>query len=130
MIYCGPLRGWIGLSKLNLSFAVVDGNKVSTPEGRLVVRELLREGAQVYAYLSEGGEALGLGSSFKRAVVDEALAGEDLNVLVGKCVDHMKSVIASYHGKVTGVFPDECDPSYFGVEDPRQPLREGLQPGP
>ncbi len=121
LIYYGPLRDWVGLSKLSLSFIVVDGNEVSTPEGRLVVRELLREGIQVYAYLSEGGEALGLGSSFKRAVVDKALAGGDLNVLVSKWVDRMKSVIASYYGKVTGVFLDECDPSYFGVEDPNNP---------
>ncbi len=129
LIYYGPLRDWVGLSKLNLSFIVVDGNEVSTPEGRLIVRELLREGVQVYAYLSERGEALGLGSSFKRAVVDEALAGEDLNVLVGKWVDHMKSIIASYHGKVTGVFLDECDPSYFGVEDPDNPYVRAFSQG-
>ena len=33
LIYYGPLRDWVGLSKLNLSFIVVDGNEVSTPEG-------------------------------------------------------------------------------------------------
>ena len=129
LIYYGPLRDWVGLSTLSLSFTVVDGNEVSTSEGRLIIHELLQEGVQVYAYLSEGGKALGLGSSFKHAVVDEALAGGDLNVLTGKWVDRMKSVIASYYGKVTGVFLDECDPSYFGVENPDNPYVRAFSQG-
>jgi len=121
LIYYGPLRRWVGLGKLNLSFLVVDGGEVNTPKGRLVAQELLRNGVQVYAYLSKNGKPLGLGSSFNNLVVSRASTGRELGTLVSEWVDQVKSVIASYYGEVTGVFFDECDPSYFGVEDPSNP---------
>ncbi|MCE4619829.1 MAG: hypothetical protein F7C33_02275 [Desulfurococcales archaeon] len=130
--------GWLNTSNLeNLSpgIVVVAGSERILPGGpdKGVIDSLLSKGAEIYAYLEDlngdgnGGSPdgdntddipVGLGSSFKSWVVDNTTG--TFNQRVSDWVHYIESLIDNYEGVVTGVFLDECDPSYFtdNVSDP------------
>ena len=75
---------------------------------------------EVFGYLHNGSTPIGMGSSFKRMVVD--VDPSCPTNLVNRWVEAIEELIdelqTAYGNLVDGVFLDEVDPSYFGRTDP------------
>ncbi len=123
--------GWLSSSNildLNVNMVVVAGSERILP-GRgdsAVVSQLMNRGVRVFAYLEDlngnntgvdsdgsGGDdtPIGLGSSF-RSMVYENTSGT-VEQRYDDWLSYLESVVNNYAGIVSGVFLDECDPSYF-----------------
>lgn len=127
--------GWLSSSNilsLNVDVVVVPGTERILPGGDdySVVEELLGRGVQVFAYLEDlnddaygarsdgdqsNDEPIGLGSSFKSMVYDNRTGRveERYNSWIHYLETSIDNYVVNSVPIVTGVFLDECDPSYF-----------------
>ncbi len=119
--------GWLSTSNLlDLSFDILvfSGSDYIMSNEYSIVQELMDKGVETYAYLHDGSNPVGMGSTFKDMVVDNGYT-------VQQWASYIESLIHNYVGKVDGVFLDECDPAYFGTTDPDDTLvkqfGEGLE---
>ena len=123
--------GWLNTSNLvdlNVDIVVVPGSERILPSGddNSVVSTLRGRGVLVFAYLEDlngaaGGagsdsdtsddQPIGLGSSFKKMVVDNTTGSIDERY--SYWLGYLESSVDNYAGVVDGVFLDECDPAYF-----------------
>ncbi len=109
--------GWLNTSNLldlGVDVVVAAGSSRVLPGGsdRGVVEELIARGVEVYAYLHDFNDTpVGLGSSFRVMVVENTSG--TLAERYGYWLGYIESLIDRYAGLFTGVFFDECDPSYF-----------------
>ena len=116
--------GWLNTSnveELSVDVIVVAGTSRILPGGadNPVVTALRQGGAEVFAYLTDDNDTpVGLGSSFREAVVDNQTG--TLDDRLSYWLSEIESFIDKYEGVVDGVFFDECDPGYFtdNLSDP------------
>ncbi len=131
--------GWLSSSNildLNVNIVVVAGSERILPGGgdSVVVSKLMNRGVRVFAYLEDlngnnkgvdsdgsGGDdtPIGLGSSFRSMVYENSTG--TLEQRYNSWLSYLESMVDNYAGIVSGVFLDECDPSYFtnNIDDPR-----------
>ncbi len=117
--------GWISTSNLlDLSFDILvfSGSDYIMSNEYSIIQELMDKGVETYAYLHDGDNPVGMGSSYKNMVIDNGNT-------VQEWVAYMEALIDNYVGKVDGVFLDECDPAYFGTTDPNDPLVKQFSEG-
>ncbi len=120
----GPRRlliyyGWLNTSPVaSYDFDVL---VTAAPTGRLraaylpVVEELASRGVEVYGYLHDGDRPVGVGSSFRKWVVERGAGWREW-------LEYMESLVAETRRAYTvggrcvlaGIFLDECDPAYLG----------------
>ncbi len=111
--------GWLNTSNIldyRFDILVFSGSREIMENQYSVVMEAMERGVEAYAYIHDGDEPVGLGSSFKQMVVDNDTGSIDDRVSYWK--QYIMGVIGEYSGLVNGVFLDECDPGYFGTTDP------------
>ncbi len=108
--------GWLNTSNIldyNIDLLVVDGSYRIFPNGPdyRVIKEAMRRGIKVYAYLHDDSDnPIGLGSYYNKVI------GGEINY--SSFIKNVEELITKYKGLVTGIFLDECDPAYFGTTDP------------
>ena len=137
--------GWLSssnIASLDVDVVVVPGTERILPGGgdNSVVQQLLSRGVQVFAYLEDlngdaygpgsdgdqsNDEPIGMGSSFKVMVYNNKTGSVDDRY--NSWLHYLEASVDNYIGDsgpiVTGVFLDECDPSYFTSDqsDPMTP---------
>jgi len=112
--------GWLNAS--GLEFYGFDVLVTAAPTGAShgaylgVVKRLAGRGVEVFAYLHDGDRPVGVGSSFRRMVVEGGLGWREWLRYMEGLVDRL---VEAYSGGgrrfVAGVFLDECDPAYLGA---------------
>ncbi len=122
--------GWLNTSNiLDLDFDMLVFSATATIPNHWneTVALLHNRGVEIYGYIHDGENPVGLGTSFKEMVVDNSSC--DLNNLK-ECTDnwvkYIEGLVYWYYSNarvnntlvISGVFLDECDPEYFGVTDP------------
>ena len=118
--------GWLNTSNLlDLDFDILVFSGATSSEKNAmipVLQELKNRGVEIYAYLHEGANPIGLGSSFNDLVVNNGKTVDEWKNYIKQLVNDL---IGNYtvNGEllIDGVFLDECDPSYFGTTDPNNP---------
>ncbi len=124
IFYYGWLNTARNLPTISFDILVFAGSVSNLSTWLSILEELHSKGVQLYVYLHDNsGNPIGLGETFKTMVVDNSSGTLEQRVAYWK--SFIEGLIREYaawsdsHGRIlTGVFLDECDPSYFGYTNP------------